>query len=191
MTNQISASRALSTLKTLSTNIGNQISSSKFSFIKKGNKNLETGKSVKDSVVEVENSFKSVKDKIDESFRLRQGLNEINYSNTMQISGKTMSILDALTYKHYIIPQLKTLLQQMKIEQSRLINQYKNEIVNHEKRLTDAKDNEALLNVIKSEEPTIHDVSDKVNTLQKEIEDFEMNFDILLNELNPGLKFNL
>lgn len=191
MTNQISASRALSTLKTLSTNIGNQISSSKFSFIKKGNKNLETGKSVKDSIVEVENSFKSVKDKIDESFRLRQGLNEINYSNTMQISGKTMSILDALTYKHYIIPQLKTLLQQMKIEQSRLINQYKNEIVNHETRLTDAKDNEALLNVIKSEEPTIHDVSDKVNALQKEIEDFEMNFDILLNELNPGLKFNL
>ena len=191
MTNQISASRALSTLKTLSTNIGNQISSSKFSFIKKGNKNLETGKSVKDSIVEVENSFKSVKDKIDESFRLRQGLNEINYSNTMQISGKTMSILDALTYKHYIIPQLKTLLQQMKIEQSRLINQYKNEIVNHEKRLTDAKDNEALLNVIKSEEPAIHDVSDKVNALQKEIEDFEMNFDILLNELNPGLKFNL
>ena len=191
MTNQISASRALSTLKTLSTNIGNQISSSKFSFIKKGNKNLETGKSVKDSSVEVENSFKSVKDKIDESFRLRQGLNEINYSNTMQISGKTMSILDALTYKHYIIPQLKTLLQQMKIEQSRLINQYKNEIVNHEKRLTDAKDNEALLNVIKSEEPAIHDVSDKVNALQKEIEDFEMNFDILLNELNPGLKFNL
>ena len=191
MTNQISASRALSTLKTLSTNIGNQISSSKFSFIKKGNKNLETGKSVKDSIVEVENSFKSVKDKIDESFRLRQGLNEINYSNTMQISGKTMSILDALTYKHYIIPQLKTLLQQMKIEQSRLINQYKYEIVNHEKRLTDAKDNEALLNVIKSEEPAIHDVSDKVNALQKEIEDFEMNFDILLNELNPGLKFNL
>ena len=191
MTNQISASRALSTLKTLSTNIGNQISSSKFSFIKKGNKNLETGKSVKDSIVEVENSFKSIKDKIDESFRLRQGLNEINYSNTMQISGKTMSILDALTYKHYIIPQLKTLLQQMKIEQSRLINQYKNEIVNHEKRLTDAKDNEALLNVIKSEEPAIHDVSDKVNALQKEIEDFEMNFDILLNELNPGLKFNL
>ena len=191
MTNQISASRALSTLKTLTTNIGNQISSSKFSFIKKGNKNLETGKSVKDSIVEVENSFKSVKDKIDESFRLRQGLNEINYSNTMQISGKTMSILDALTYKHYIIPQLKTLLQQMKIEQSRLLNQYKYEIVNHEKRLTDAKDNEALLNVIKSEEPTIHDVSDKVNALQKEIEDFEMNFDILLNELNPGLKFNL
>ena len=191
MTNQISASRALSTLKTLSTNIGNQISSSKFSFIKKGNKNLETGKSVKDSIVEVENSFKSVKDKIDESFRLRQGLNEVNYSNEIQISGKTLSILDALTYKHYIIPQLKTLLQQMKIEQSRLINQYKNEIVNHEKRLTDAKDNEALLNVIKSEEPAIHDVSDKVNTLQKEIEDFEMNFDILLNELNPGLKFNL
>ena len=191
MTNQISASRALSTLKTLTTNIGNQILSSKFSFIKKGNKNLETGKSVKDSIVEVENSFKSVKDKIDESFRLRQGLNEINYSNTMQISGKTMSILDALTYKHYIIPQLKTLLQQMKIEQSRLINQYKNEIVNHERRLTDAKDNEALLNVIKSEEPAIHDVSDKVNALQKEIEDFEMNFDILLNELNPGLKFNL
>lgn len=191
MTNQISAARALSTLKALSTNVGNQISSSKFSFIKKGNKNLETGKSVKDSIVEVENNFKSVKDKIDESFRLRQGLNEINYSNTMQISGKTMSILDALSYKHYIIPQLKSLLQQMKIEQSRLINQYKNEIVNHEKRLTDAKDNDVLLNAIKSEEPAIHDVSDKADTLQKEIEDFEMNFDILLNELNPGLKFNL
>jgi hypothetical protein len=79
----------------------------------------------------------------------------------------------------------------MKHEQSRLINQYKSELVAHEKRLTDAKDNEALLNVIKDEEPVIHDVSDKIDTLQKEIEDFEMNFDILLNEVNPGLKFNL
>ena len=74
MTNQISASRALSTLKTLTTNIGIQISSSKFSFLKKGSKNLENGKTHKIDTFSAEKTFKNyTKDEEKLNFTLNDG----------------------------------------------------------------------------------------------------------------------
>lgn len=191
MSNQISAARALTTFKTLNNGISTQIIQSKFSFVKKGDKNAENGKSVKESTEEVNKHFQSIQDKLEEMFKLRQGLNEVNFNNKIKINGKELSILDALAYKHHIIPHKKLLLETLKKEQRKINEQYKVEVQSYERRLTESRDNEAMLNAIKLDVPSIHEVSDKIEALQKEIDAFELDFDISLNEVNPGIKFDI
>lgn len=191
MSNQISASRALTTFKTLNNSLPTQISNAKFSFVKKGDKNADNGKSVKDSTDEVNKNFKSVQDKLDEMFKLRQGLNSVNFITMIKVNGKEMSILDALSYKHHIIPHKKTLLESLKKDQRKINEQYRLEVQSYERRLNESKDNDALISAIKLDEPFIYDVSEKIESLQKEIEAFELDFDIYLNEVNPGIKFDI
>lgn len=191
MSNQISAARALTTFKTLNNGILGQMTTAKFTFVKKGEKNADTGKSAKESIEEVNKNFKSIQDKMDEMFKLRQGLNKVNFENKIKINNKEMSILDALAYKHHIIPHKKTLLESLKKDQRKINDQYRQEVQNYERRLNESRDNEAMLVAIKLDEPSIHDISEKIDSLQKEIEAFELDFDIYLNEVNPGIKFDI
>lgn len=191
MSNTITASRALTTFKSLNNGISVQINQSKFCFVKKAGKNIENGKSESESIEDVNKNFQSIQDKLEEMFKLRQGLNAVNYNTIIKVNGKEMSILDALSYKHHIIPHKKYLLENLKKEQRRQYEKYQQELQNYEKRINDVANNEAMVAAIKLEEPSIHDISSRIELLQKEIEAFELDFDIYLNEVNPTISFNM
>lgn len=196
MTNQISVSRALSKSKSLLEEAINNAHNVKFAFVEIKDKTLD-GKIVKNEKDNTQKAFQSVNDKINESFRLRQGINQINAVTQIDIGNGQMSIQDALAYKLYIIPAKRSLLSKLVADRNNSINEYKKAKASFDSDLntlesrTDKDDVAALIEHKKKQEPKLHSYDDEIDKIRAEVEYFESEFDAVMSELNPTLKFDV
>lgn len=196
MTTQISVSRALSKSKTMSESTLSGVDV-KFGYIDVNSKTLD-GSKVKDAKDLIDKSYQSITDKINEVFRLRKGINAVNANTTITIDGiGEMSILDALSYKVYIIPMKRDLLNKLVQDRSSLVIEYRKTKATYDTELTalesraGKEDMVALIEHKKKHEPKIVVLENEIEALRKEIDFFETEFDAVMSELNPTLKFDV
>lgn len=195
MTNQISVSRALSKSKSLLDDAINQTAAyTRFSFVEVGNKTTD-GKNAKSELDDAKKALQSVNDKINESFRLRQGINQINATTKIDLGFGEMTILDVLAYKLYIIPKKRELFQKLVSDRNLAVAEYKKQKERHDKTLSDLEsskdDVSALLEHAKKQEPKLVCFDDEIEELRKHITFFESEFDAVMSEMNPSLKFDV
>lgn len=190
MKNTITASRALVTLKHLDTSLDTEIAQAQFTYVRKNGAEISSGLSSKVIEEKVNGNYQSIRDKINNVFELRSGLNKVNHETMIKFGKKEMSILDALVYSHRVIPKLKQLVKSMQHDLMVKTAAYQKADASFEQALVSSKDNADMLSVLeKSFKPYLFPISDRIAEIQKEIEFFESEFDILLTELNPTLKF--
>lgn len=196
MTNQISVSRALSKSKSLLEDAINNAHNVKFAFVEVTNKTLD-GKIIKNEKENVQKVFQSVNDKINESFRLRQGINAVNAVTQIDVGNGQMTIQDALAYKLYIIPAKKNLLNKLVNDRNVAVNEYKKAKASFDSDLStlesrnEKDDVSALIEHKKKQEPKIHSYDEEIEKIRAEVEYFESEFDAVMSELNPTLKFDV
>lgn len=196
MTNQISVSRALSKSKSLLEEAQSNSTNVRFGYIEVNGKTTD-GKSVKESKDTVVKTYQSVNDKINESFRMRQGINKINANTMIDVGFGEISILDALSYKLYIIPSKKLLLNKLIGDRNIVVAQYRTEKATFDKELnnlesrSEREDMTALIEHNKKYEPKVYALDFEIEAIRKEVDYFESEFDAIMSELNPTLKFDV
>lgn len=197
MSNEISVSRALSKSKSLLDESSTNSHDVKFGYVEIASKTID-GKTVKVAKDGIDKCYQSVNDKINESFRLRQGINSVNAVTKIDVGSGEMTIQDALAYKLYIIPAKKSLLNKLVADRNNVINEYKKvknvfdaELNSLESRLEKKEDVGALIEHKKKQEPKVYTFDDEIEKIRKEVEYFESEFDAVMSELNPTLKFTV
>lgn len=196
MNNQISVSRALSKSKSLLEESANNAHEVKFGYVEVSNKTID-GKPVKAALDIIKKAYQSTNDKINESFRLRQGINAVNAVTKIDVGYGEMTIQDALAYKLYIIPAKKVLLNKLTNDRNAVINEYKRiksaydtELNSLESRMA-KEDITALIDHKKTQEPKVYSFDEQIEKIRTEVEYFESEFDAVMSELNPTLKFDV
>lgn len=196
MTNQISVSRALSKSKSLLEEAVANSRYVKFAFVEVSNKTLE-GKTVKTEQEATKKAYQSLNDKVNEAFRLRQGINLVNANTKIDVGNGEMTIQDALAYKLYVIPAKRSILEKLILDRNNATTEYKRAKATFDAELnaleakSDKDDVAVLIEHKKKQEPKIHAYDDEIEKIRAEIEYFESEFDAVMSELNPTLKFDV
>lgn len=196
MTNQISVSRALSKSKSLLEEAVSNSRNVKFAFVEVSNKTLE-GKTVKTEQEATKKAYQSLNDKVNEAFRLRQGINLVNANTKIDVGNGEMTIQDALAYKLYVIPAKRSILDKLILDRNNATTEYKRAKAAFDAELnaleakSDKDDVAVLIEHKKKQEPKIHAYDDEIEKIRAEIEYFESEFDAVMSELNPTLKFDV
>lgn len=185
--NKVSASRALVTLKHLDISIKSDIAQAQYTYVKKGDKEIVSGKDDAAIKQEVDAAYQSIRDKMNTFFNLRQGLNKINQSTKIKVGNRELTILDALTYRHYVIPKLEQLYNAMLSDYNRKSNEYQKADALFEQALLAADNNELKEALIKANKPELYQIGERISQVKQEIDYFNTEFDVLMTELNPTL----
>lgn len=191
--NQISIARALVSCNRLTDSISDKISASTLSFVTKNGVNIKDGTSKKDLTEKVKRDVQSIDDTIDEMFRLRKGINKINAETMIKIGDQEMTIVDALAYRHYILPKLRSFRDNLVSQRQQSTRKYQEEIANKERIISEASKNDTNQRNILEETIKVEMFSNEelLERLNKRIEFFDLEFDSIMTELNPSLKFDL
>lgn len=196
MTNPINVSRALSKSVSLLDEAKANSSNITFGYVAAG-KNTLNGKTVSDEEAKIKKAYKSVTDKIDESFRMRQGINKINSTTEIVIGNKRMTIADALAYKLYIIPARQALLNKLEQDRKVTVAEYRKAKAAYDAELNALEsknadgDMAALIAHKQSVEPKVYAFDAEIECIRNEVEFFVSEFDAIMSELNPTLKFDV
>lgn len=199
MSNVISVSRALSKSKSLLVESIVNAKAQRMSYVEVNKKTLD-GNSIKDEDAKIAKVYKSVTDKVDEAFRLRKGINEINAKTKIDVGFGELSIQDALAYKLYVIPAKEQILKRLVDDRNVAVREYREAKMAYDTELRNleskaSKDSSDDINLLiemkKKQEPVVHTMEAEIDKLRAEIEYFESEFDAVMSELNPTLKFEI
>ena len=109
------------------------------------------------------------------------------------IGKDSMSILDALSYRIYVLPRLIEFRDELQRQRRLYVTQYQNEVTKKENLIAESVKNDTdntqrgiLEESIKIEYFGNDELLERLNA---RISFFEVEFDVIMTELNPGLKF--
>lgn len=196
MSNDISVSRALSKSKSLLDESISVASTIRLGFVEVAGRTLD-GKTAKVETDNIKKVYQSASDKINESFRLRKGINDINSKTNIDVGYGEMTIQDALAYKLYIIPAKRNILSRMISDRNHITAEYRKAKEKFDSELnalearSEKEDVVALIEHKRKHEPKIYILDGEIEAIRAEIEYFESEFDAVMSELNPTLKFEI
>lgn len=196
---QISITQALSKLKTLDARITRSVNGLSLATVVKGKEVVNRYQSNDDYVKEGKSSLQSAKDLIKLRAEIKSKIVQSNAVTKVHIGERELTVAEAIEYKTSIQYD-KFLLQKMKHELANATNLYdrkKAEAANKIQALleshfgSDSKKSNSEDPVIKAYEEAnnpkliqVVDLMKEIETLEKEIEDFEENVDYALSESN-------
>ena len=191
--NQISVARALVTCNRLVSDINEKIKDSVLAYVTKNSVSVKDGKSKVELLERSKADVQSIEDKINTMFTLRSGINKINAETMVTIGKDSMSILDALSYRIYVLPRLIEFRDELQRQRRLYVTQYQNEVTKKENLIAESVKNDTdttqrgiLEESIKIEYFGNDELLERLNA---RISFFEVEFDVIMTELNPGLKF--
>lgn len=196
MSNVISVSRALSKSKSLLDESISVASTIRLGFVEVAGRTLD-GKTAKVETDNIKKVYQSASDKINESFRLRKGINDINSKTNIDVGYGEMTIQDALAYKLYIIPAKRNILSRMISDRNHITAEYRKAKEKFDSELnalearSEKEDVVALIEHKRKHDPKIYILDGEIEAIRAEIEYFESEFDAVMSELNPTLKFEI
>lgn len=179
--------RGLVTIKRFRAGFNETLRGMIFSGVFRNGTEISTAKKITEFCDESRKNIQSIRDKLDADFELRCKINKANYTNVIEIGGRTMTINDALTYRQHTLPQLKVLharlvkdLQSARSMFTQLERDFDIKLAN-----TKADDIELKNLLEKREKPSILDIQTQIDELKAQIDFFDLEFDALLTERNP------
>lgn len=197
---KLSLHRVLSELKMLDRRITDAIGDVNPQAVMVGNKLKNISLSVEEFETQAKSSLQKVRDLIDRRYKLKCALIKANAETKVTISGKEMTIADAIDYKT-VIEYKEQLLRHLRNKFTNVTNMYNSEVEKMETKLDETvkaatnksdkpdKDLIAALtesyrkaNDVKVIDPT--HLSEIITTLSKEVDDFKAEVDAVLAEAN-------
>lgn len=200
-TNSMTITRALAELKLLDSRIYGAISDADFGGVLVGKK-ISSGKH--NSIEEVEKvakaSYQSIKDLIKRRNKIKSAIVNSNATTEVEVAGVKMTVAEAIErkssigYEKYLLSELKSQYSQLVSHADKINKDVEKRLDEHLKSLfgKDAKisapEVESVVETFKlNNEAKIVDpinLKDKINELEKEIEEFLFNVDFVLSESN-------
>ncbi len=150
---------------------------------------IKNGKSVSTGVSDAETktgtaaNLQSARDVIEANFQKRLAIAESNIKTEVTVTGRKFTVAGAILYRTYAIPRLKELLAILTTQSKNVATVYTREVRVWEEFIKDKNPDELEL-YKKSMEPSVYNITDVIESLTKEILEFETEVDALLTESN-------
>lgn len=206
MSKEISITRALTELKTLDGRITKAINKP-FVHSKVGNRVSGTNKTEAEIIQEVKQDFQSYRDLIERRNKLKCAIVKSNAITMVEVGDKVMTVAEAIERKTSVQME-ESMLNQLKGQYSRMyssVEQHNTQVnnklaeliqVNLSKDRKVSEDDYKLIAkpFLEQNEASLIDplgISALINTMEKDIEDFKMNVDFALSEVNALTKITI
>lgn len=193
---KLSVHQALSKLKILESRITGVISRTslnndfKVIGISQYNKPISTQfKDVKSMRSTLSANHQSYKDLLEQLYKIKNSIDKSNAKTKIQVAGKSYTVLEALSYKNFIIPKEQVFLDILKSNLNALQGTYDNIKANVEKSLPEDVSADTIMSLIpKIEDP--NNISTYVNNRQEEINNFLSEIDdaLVLSNVNTFIE---
>jgi cell division septum initiation protein DivIVA len=205
MTTEISVTQALSEIKLLRSRIHNSLSDATFIMLKKKRSDLVD---VDKFASQARASYQSFNDLLSRYMKLKSAVVRSNAITTVKIAGKTYTVADAVEQKRAMKLFHESLLEDMMDQYKKVKQEYDVHQFNEHQRVERllsvelGKDSKTNVEVVKALTDTLLaenraeildplKLEERIQSLKKEIEDFQTNVDWILAESNGRTMISL
>ena len=176
----------LSKLKFFDNKFSSKLSEARFVEVFRKDK-TSYGKDQKVFIQEAHASIKSLRDQIETDFETRKNIAKVNASTVINIKGKEFTIAEALLYRQYELPRLRSLLEEMRSSRLSAERAFKKAQTEFETKLTSSeyKDDPDMKKAYEEKyQPSVNNIDKQITDLAEYIEFFDETLDYLLSEKN-------